>query len=212
MSRLHLKMPAKGTPVSGNKSDPLLYYYHPLVGWLYERRINLGLSLLEYPIKNILEVGVGSGLLVPLLGSISEKYVGIDLILSEKFLSAYNKGDKVIFHKMDICKTSFDNDSFDTIICFSVLEHILALDDAVREITRILKPRGQFIAGFPSVNSFMTFCFHLIGFHEIKKYHLNNSNQIIKVILKHLKIRKIKTIPPFISPNKALYTCLKTEK
>ncbi len=212
MGRLNLKIPAKGTLVPSNKSDPLFYYYHPLVGWLYRHRINVGLSLLKYPVESILEVGVGSGLLVPILTSISDKYIGIDLILPDRLLSLSDKEGKMVFHRMDICKTSFDNNSFDAIICFSVLEHILALDNAIKEITRILKPKGQFIVGFPLVNSLMTFCFHLISFHESKKYHINSSNQIINIISRYLKIRKIKTIPPFILSNIALYTCLKAEK
>src|SRR5271155_2337458 len=77
---LELKLPVKGTLVPTDETDPVSYYYHPLVGWLYRGRINLGLSLLEYPVDTILETGCASGLLMPTLKSVAKKYVGIDIV------------------------------------------------------------------------------------------------------------------------------------
>ena len=42
--------------------DPLRYYYKPLIGALYRKRISDGLSLLTPPYKRMLDFGYGSGL------------------------------------------------------------------------------------------------------------------------------------------------------
>ena len=44
----------------------------------------------------------------------------------------------------------FPNDTFDLVVCSEVLEHLHEYDDAVKEIYRVLKPRGKFYASVPA--------------------------------------------------------------
>ena len=44
----------------------------------------------------------------------------------------------------------FPNDTFDLVVCSEVLEHLHEYDDAVKEIFRVLKPRGKFYASVPA--------------------------------------------------------------
>jgi SAM-dependent methyltransferase len=41
------------------------------------------------------------------------------------------------------------DDTFDSIICNAVLEHVPAIDSVMSELARVLKPGGHFIAGVP---------------------------------------------------------------
>ena len=43
----------------------------------------------------------------------------------------------------------FPNDSFDSIVCNAVLEHVPAIDRVMSELARVLKPGGYLIAGVP---------------------------------------------------------------
>jgi SAM-dependent methyltransferase len=43
----------------------------------------------------------------------------------------------------------FPNDSFDTIVCNAVLEHVPAIERVMSELARVLKPGGYLIAGVP---------------------------------------------------------------
>jgi SAM-dependent methyltransferase len=45
--------------------------------------------------------------------------------------------------------TPFASDEFDTIICNAVLEHVPEIDCVMRELTRVLKPGGYFVASVP---------------------------------------------------------------
>lgn len=211
-NRLRLKVPPKNTLIAANKEDPLRGYYHPLLGWLFQHRINVGLSLLTYPVESVLEVGCGSGILISTLIDVCQRYTGIDteLPVITPYLASF--GEKAVFRQMDICHTDFPDNFFDTIIIFSVFEHIRDLSAALKEVRRILKPQGQCIAGFPLVNSLMNSYFRFIGFNEVDKCHINNSTRIIGEISDFLKIDKVKTIPACVSSSIALYTCLRATK
>ena len=65
MSGLRLQLPPEGVLRPNDAHDPLPYYYHPWVGWLYRHRLQMGLDLLPAGGRRVLEVGVGSGVLVP---------------------------------------------------------------------------------------------------------------------------------------------------
>lgn len=47
----------------------------------------------------------------------------------------------------------FESKSFDTVVCVDVLEHVLYLDDVVRELLRVLKPGGHVIVRVPVEDS-----------------------------------------------------------
>ena len=68
-----------------DEHDPLPYYYRPLTGWLYRKRLTMALSLLppRTPRQHVLEVGVGSGILIPTLSAAFGSYTGTDLVLAK---------------------------------------------------------------------------------------------------------------------------------
>ncbi|MBU1125708.1 MAG: class I SAM-dependent methyltransferase [Candidatus Omnitrophica bacterium] len=207
-----IKLPPRGHIKAANAADPVDYYYNPLAGWLFRHRINVGLSLLTHPVGAVLEVGMGSGLLVPTLVSACDTYTGIDLFPADNAITREYRVKKTLFLQMDICRTSFPNDFFNTVIAFSVFEHIGNLKDAIQEIARILKPKGKLIAGFPLVGQGMDFCFRLIGFSGTNRSHINPTGKIIDTIAGSLKITRIRTIPACLPFRMALYTCIRAEK
>ena len=42
---MKLALPAAGRLKPNNEHDPLPYYYRPLLGWLYRKRLQMGLDL-----------------------------------------------------------------------------------------------------------------------------------------------------------------------
>jgi ubiquinone/menaquinone biosynthesis C-methylase UbiE len=53
------------------------------------------------------------------------------------------------FHQGRIEQMPFKDASFDTVVTTDVLEHVLHLDDALRELLRVLKPGGKLIVRAP---------------------------------------------------------------
>lgn len=69
----------------------------------------------------------------------------------KKYIEHKNLNVKVtVTTDEDICKTTkFENNSFDVIACFEVLEHLYDYKSAIVEFERLLKPGGTILMSFP---------------------------------------------------------------
>jgi len=115
--------------------------------------INIKTLKRKNPGAKILELGFGKGDLI--LDLIKEGFNvrGVDISQENvRTLQEKLKGKNVPSSNIsygDILKTSFPDEEFDIIIACEVLEHITSLDEAVKEMNRILKPQGTIIISVP---------------------------------------------------------------
>lgn len=70
---------------------------------------------------------------------IAGRKVGIDLEYTEDRVSA----EGIEFKKSDLMNTTFNDKSFQTIFCLSVLEHSVVYKELARETSRLLKDGGE---------------------------------------------------------------------
>jgi ubiquinone/menaquinone biosynthesis C-methylase UbiE len=101
----------------------------------------------------------------------------------------------------DIRALPFKNETFNTIICISTLEHIKELVQALNDIKRILKPRGKLLAGFPAQNFFTD---RLLG--GSTEFHVSSHKTILQAAEKVFSIIKVKHFP-FIFPMNYSFYC-----
>ncbi len=98
---------------------------------------------------SLLELGCGEGRGVELLAPLADSYVGIDKIkgvidtLSERYPE--NNFVNGVFPPFP-----FENESFDTIVTFQVIEHVKKDGDFIKEIYRVLKKEGQALITTPN--------------------------------------------------------------
>jgi ubiquinone/menaquinone biosynthesis C-methylase UbiE len=87
----------------------------------------------------------------------------------------------------------FENNSFDTVICFNVLEHIVDPAKLIREVYRALRDNGDFLLWFhclrnqfkylqPFLNKIDSARPHHFMLYEILTLMLNNNNKSFKII------------------------------
>ena len=107
----------------------------------------------QYKGKKVLDYGCGDGGYSIFLAKNGIETVGIDI--SEIRIKSCKKTaekEKVInktsFFVMDAEKTTFQDNYFDGIICAGVLHH-LDIENALKEMVRILKPEGSIICNEP---------------------------------------------------------------
>ncbi|MFK7953160.1 MAG: class I SAM-dependent methyltransferase [Ekhidna sp.] len=99
---------------------------------------------------NLLELGCGEGRGVELLAPLANSYTGIDKIkgvvdsLSEQYPD-YTFSDGVF------PPFPFEDNSFDTIITFQVIEHVKDDANFIKEIYRVLKPGGVALMSTPNI-------------------------------------------------------------
>lgn len=105
------------------------------------------------PRQKILDAGCGMGLNSFLAVRKNHRVVGIDMDTEKIGLAntmSIAKGyQSASFRKDDLTRLSLKNNSFDTVMCFEVLEHIAQDRKAVSEISRVLKPGGVLLLSVP---------------------------------------------------------------
>lgn len=210
-----LALPPKGILEPNNDDDPLKYYYVPIVGKLYVSRINMTLGLLrqdEY--GSILEIGYGSGVLMPTLTRLSDAIYGVDLSsdpgdISRRLakLSCYPK-----LSQGEADKLLFDDNSLDLVIAISVLEHIKAIQPFLAEIYRVLKPGGTLLVGMPAVNKTMEYLFKAIGFTGIEAHHVTSPEEMHQAAAGMFRLKCSDRLPNFLPPKIYLYKSFCFEK
>lgn len=178
--RLEMILPTAGTFKKGGPEDPLYYYYHPIVGCMYTGRINCCLSLLNPPYKRVLDVGYGSGILVPTLSRICERLVCIDRdtdpMEAAAALRTMNLTPELL--KGDIAQSGLEDGSFDLVTAISVLEQVDEPEAVVEQICRLLRPGGELLVGMPRVDKLMEYLFLLIGYRGIEEDHVHTWKSI----------------------------------
>lgn len=202
---LRLDLPPQGTLAPNDEYDPLPYYYHPLVGWLYRKRLQMGLDLLPAGGRRVLEIGVGSGVLVPTLTSAYAEYVGTDLVLAPGLDRLVAPSCRAEFRSADLLTDDLPAASFDAVVCFSVLEHIADCDGAARGLARALAPGGVLVTGYPMVSALATRAFSAIGFDGIEQHHVSAPAAIAAALARVLRPRARKAFPPLAPVSAALY-------
>lgn len=99
----------------------------------------------------VLEVGCGEGYGTNLLSQRSGKIIGLDV---EKDTIAHSSGkyeaENCLFRTYDGVKIPYEDNTFDTVISFQVIEHIQDDINYVSEIYRVLKRNGIFILTTPN--------------------------------------------------------------
>ena len=201
-------MPKEGTIKPNSNVDPLLLYSNPIAGSIFRYRFKQALSMLNPPYENILEIGYGSGILLPSLSKLGEKIYGIDNESDPNRVSRDLFGSKIKVNliKEDIFSyVPLNNQKYDLIVAMSVFEHIKNIDLLIKKLFLLLKKNGELLVGMPRVDKIMGILFRMIGFNNIDDYHVTNYKEFIKSAKRCFNLLNIKTIPLSIPRNGALY-------
>jgi SAM-dependent methyltransferase len=95
--------------------------------------------------KRVLDIGTGEGQVARTVKDAgAESVIAIDrstAMLEE----AKARGGDITFLQADVANLPFDDASFDAVTTSLVLEHVEELDKSIREISRVLAPKGRFL-------------------------------------------------------------------
>ncbi|PRZ26233.1 class I SAM-dependent methyltransferase [Flavobacterium granuli] len=121
--------------------------YHFVKRIALQNKLNLINS--QQPAKGrILDIGAGTGDFLSVAKNDGWETVGVEP--SEKAKSiAKNKGVSFVEETAEL-----ENNSFDVISMWHVLEHVPDLDNQIKELKRLLKPEGTLIIAVPNFKSF----------------------------------------------------------
>jgi ubiquinone/menaquinone biosynthesis C-methylase UbiE len=151
---------------------------------------NFDLNSEFYFNKKILDIGCGPRGSLEWADMTSER-IGLDP-LADKYLKLGADKHKMAYVNAPVEKIPFDEDYFDVVSSFNSLDHVDDIDKTIKEIKRVLKPKGIFLLitdvnHEPTVTEPLTFSWDIINefkpeFEKIEEKHYENQNGIYRSI------------------------------
>lgn len=126
--------------------------------------------------QNILDVGTGTGVLIPYLtravgpvGAVTAIDYSENMIKIGKTKHSHLKNVSIKLGNIE--ETAFPTESFDAVICFGVFPHLENKEKTLRNINHILKPDGKLVIA------------HALSSEELKTHHNNASSTVMHDVL-----------------------------
>jgi SAM-dependent methyltransferase len=124
----------------------------------------------------VLEIGSGTG---HILNKLREKYRDVDGLEVDGSSYSFGENDVTLYDGKNI---PFEDDSYDMIISFHVMEHVTEFPSLMKECTRVLRDGGVMIHVIPSSTwRFLTTFFYYVGAvtHVVRRFSQQISSQKI---------------------------------
>lgn len=103
----------------------------------------------------VLEIGSGQGYGINIIASKASRYVAIDKFSTD--IVQPEGAPPIEFLNINVPPLSgLEDNSFDFVVSFQVIEHIKKDKDLVAEVYRILKPGGKYIVSTPNIKTSLT--------------------------------------------------------
>lgn len=211
-----LIFPARAHVFKTNSEDPIDFYYYPLIGWVYRKRLSNTLALMTGGKEKILDVGYGSGLLFPSLLQAAQTGYGLENHGQEEKVYEFLGKEKISKEKISlqdgsILEMPYEAGAFDSVVSVSTLEHIKDLDKAMSEMSRVLKPGGEMVLSFPVRNPVTDWFYRLFGFNP-RNIHPSSHRDIIGAAEKQFTVEKILKFPSWFPLDYSFYCTIKCRK
>jgi len=130
-----------------NKRSLFEKLYHFIKSIALKNKLNL-INSLQPNKGKILDIGAGTGEFLSVAKNDGWQTIGVEPSDKAKTI-AINKGISFVSATSEL-----ENQSFDVISMWHVLEHVPDLDKQIKELKRLLKPSGTLIIAVPNFKSF----------------------------------------------------------
>jgi ubiquinone/menaquinone biosynthesis C-methylase UbiE len=196
-----LKLLPRGQYLGVNGADPIRFYYWPVLGRMYRRRVEMCLEQCTGG-KRILEIGFGTGLTFLNLHEKYKEIHGLDLTADAvQVASVFSaRGITTDLRQGNVLQMPCADGHFDTVLLISILEHLkpAELPQAFAEIRRVLRPGGQVVYGVPIERPLMVHMFRLLGY-DIREHHFSTEHGVRAAaasVMKEVRVDRMPSFPP----------------
>lgn len=147
--------------------------YAPAFSRIYQAHWNARMCQIAKlePGVRVLDLGCGTGILLPALVDSGYKVIGVDL--SHAMLSAGRDHNSLAADRIcaDGCQLPVADDTFDAVFCRGSIHHMPDLNACFREVARVLKSGGCLIFSEPSDDSIVNRWARRLMYARSKEFH-----------------------------------------
>jgi ubiquinone/menaquinone biosynthesis C-methylase UbiE len=208
---MSLKLLPREALVRTSAVDHADWNYHPFLGQVQRIRFRLIRSLLGTDrYHRLLEIGYGSGVLIPELKTRSDEIYGIDPHQHHKEVEASlaRHGIKAELHSSGAEQLPFPDAFFDCLVSVSALEYVEDIERACREMRRVLKPGGYLVLVTPGQSPLLDFGLRLFTGENADQYG-DRRQKLVPTLKRHFAPVKERSVPWVTGSLFRLYTGLK---
>ncbi|HEV3110453.1 MAG TPA: class I SAM-dependent methyltransferase [Candidatus Binataceae bacterium] len=178
-ARIHTATPQERAKIyaeiydaGASESRPALAYDIRPLSARRRKRLSLYSSIIGPGHQAILELGCGTGDLTCVLAGLAQRVVGVDMSGASLSMARQRAdqlpaelGARVQLIKMNAVRLEFAQECFDYAVSTSMIEHLHPedVDTHLREVWRVLKPRGRYLV----------WCPNRLGHHKDRPDHLS---------------------------------------
>ncbi|WP_413999753.1 class I SAM-dependent methyltransferase [Flavobacterium sp. W1B] len=172
-----------------NKRSLFEKAYHFVKGIALKNKLNLINA--QQPAKGrILDIGAGTGDFLSVAKQNGWETIGVEPSAKAKKI-AKNKGISFVEETSEL-----ESNSFDVITMWHVLEHVPNLDNQIKELKRLLKPKGTLIIAVPNFKSFDAKYYGAFwAAYDVPIHFWHFSKKTIKILFEKEAIELEKVLP-----------------
>lgn len=177
--------------------------YHFVKGMALKNKLNL-INSLQKEKGSILDIGAGTGEFLMVAKENGWNTIGIEPSEKAKGI-AVKKGVSFAANTQVL-----ENNSFDVITMWHVLEHVPNLENQIKELKRLLKPNGTILIAVPNFNSYDAKHYGTFwAAYDVPRHLWHFSKTAIKGLFVKEELQLEKVLP---MPFDAFYVSLLSEK
>lgn len=143
--------------------------------------------------SHVLEVGCGDGYGTSILSKKAKKIIGLDVDrkTTEDADKKYGT-DKCVFQAYDGKKLPYNNNTFDAVVSFQVIEHVNDDKGFVSEISRILKKDGIFLVTTPNKTYRLRKGQKPFNPFHVREYYPEELEELLKTAFRNVEMHGIR--------------------
>lgn len=177
--------------------------YHFVKNIALKNKLNL-INNLQLNKGTLLDIGAGTGDFLSVANANGWKTTGIEP--SEKAKSIATKKGVSFAENTD----DLDNNSFDVITMWHVLEHVPNVENQIKELKRLLKPNGTILIAVPNFNSFDAKHYGVFwAAFDVPRHLWHFSKTAIQILFEKEEMKLVEVLPMKFD---AFYVSLLSEK
>jgi ubiquinone/menaquinone biosynthesis C-methylase UbiE len=205
--RAPLRLLPKADLIKTGPVDHAAWNYSLHLGWLQRARMRLGVDLLPGRVNRLLEIGYGSGILMPELIQHADQLFGIDPHPMHQHVNErlQQYGVQAQLSSGSVEELPYETAYFDRIISISAIEFVPDIHAACYEITRVLAPDGRLVLVTPGSSPILDWGLKLLTGENAKHDYDDRRERLIPTLLQYFDVLRWWKYPPLLNSAICLY-------